>query len=54
MQNFKRPKAVMCHICGREFGTASISIHIPQCEKKWIDQESQKPKNQRRPVPKAP
>jgi len=44
----------MCHICGREFGTTSISIHIPQCEKKWIDQENKKPKNERRPVPKAP
>jgi hypothetical protein len=54
MQSFKRPRSVMCHICGREFGTASISIHVPQCEKKWIDAENKKPKSQRRPVPKAP
>ena len=31
----KKPKAVMCYICGREYGTASINIHIPQCIKKW-------------------
>ena len=30
-----RPKALMCYICGREFGTASLEIHIPQCRKKW-------------------
>jgi len=24
-----RPKTVVCYICGREYGTASIKIHIP-------------------------
>lgn len=49
-----RPRTVVCHICGREFGTASIDIHVPQCEKKWEATEAQKPANERRPVPKAP
>lgn len=29
-----KPKALMCFICGREFGTHSLEIHIRQCEKK--------------------
>ncbi|XP_013791057.1 zinc finger protein 474-like [Limulus polyphemus] len=30
----KRP-FVTCYICGREFGTKSISLHEPQCLQKW-------------------
>ena len=30
-----RPKALMCYICGREFGTASLEIHLKTCKKKW-------------------
>lgn len=51
---FKKPKTVMCYICGKEFGTTSIGIHIKQCEKKWVEVESKKPYSQRRPVPSAP
>ena len=39
---------VMCYICGREFGSASINIHIPQCEKKWENEQLKLPKKQRR------
>lgn len=45
---------VMCYICGREFGSASISIHIPNCEKKWELEQSKLPKKQRRPCPTRP
>ena len=45
---------VMCYICGREFGKASIIIHIPQCEKKWDVEQQKLPKKQRRPVPTKP
>ena len=38
-QKIVRPKAVMCYICGREFGTKSIDIHIKSCTKKWNDAE---------------
>jgi hypothetical protein len=31
----KRPKALMCYICGREYGTMSLGIHMPQCIKKF-------------------
>jgi len=46
--------SVICFICGREFGSASISIHIPNCEKKWDLEQSKLPKRQRRPCPTRP
>jgi hypothetical protein len=48
------PIALICFICGGKFGSASLKIHIPQCEKKWQAQEAKKPRNERRPVPTAP
>ena len=49
-----KPRALMCYICGREYGTASLQIHIKTCMKKWEIEESKKPKNQRRPLPQPP
>merc|ERR1719162_2604365 len=49
-----RPRSVVCYICGREFGTSSIDIHLPQCKKKWEAKEEQKPPNERKPLPSAP
>ncbi|XP_038077456.1 zinc finger protein 474-like [Patiria miniata] len=49
-----RPATVVCYICGREFGTKSISIHEPQCLEKWKVENNQLPKHQRRPVPRKP
>ncbi|KAK9848940.1 hypothetical protein WJX84_004493 [Apatococcus fuscideae] len=48
------PRLLTCYLCGREFGTSSLGIHVPQCQKKWIDQESQKDPRERRPLPEAP
>ena len=45
---------VTCYICGRDFGTRSIGIHLPNCEKKWDLEQKKLPKSQRRPVPTAP
>ena len=39
---------------GREFGSASLEIHLKSCKKKWEIEQSQKPKNERKPVPEAP
>ena len=39
---------------GREFGTASIEIHLKSCKKKWKDIEIQKPKGERRKIPEEP
>mgnify|MGYP001241373254 CR=1 FL=1 len=53
-QSSVKPRAVVCHICGREFRTASIDIHVPQCAKKWEEVEGQKPAPERRPLPQKP
>jgi hypothetical protein len=29
-----------CYICGRGFGSASLSIHEPQCMKKWEGEQA--------------
>ena len=31
----QKPKSLVCYICGREFGTASLEIHLKSCKKKW-------------------
>ena len=49
-----RPKALMCYICGREYGTTSLEIHVKTCKKKWEVEQEQKPKHLRRPCPEPP
>ena len=48
----KRPTTVVCYICGREYGSKSISIHEPQCLKRFELENSQLPVNERKPLPK--
>ncbi|KFP14081.1 Zinc finger protein 474, partial [Egretta garzetta] len=50
----RRPPTVICYICGHEYGTKSISIHEPQCLKKWHQENDMLPKFSRRPEPKKP
>lgn len=50
----RRPRTLICYICGREYGTASLEIHLKTCKKKWEIEESFKPPGQRRPVPEPP
>lgn len=50
----QKPRGVICYICGKEFGSASIPIHVKSCIKKWETEEEKKPANKRRPVPEAP
>uniref|UniRef100_A0A8U7P517 C2HC/C3H-type domain-containing protein n=1 Tax=Corvus moneduloides TaxID=1196302 RepID=A0A8U7P517_CORMO len=50
----RQPPTVICYICGREYGTKSISIHEPQCLKKWYQENDNLPKHLRRPEPKKP
>lgn len=47
-------KTVVCYICGREFGSQSLSIHEPQCLKKWRLENDKIPKPQRRKTPTKP
>ena len=49
-----RPRGIICFICGKEYGTASIEIHLKTCKKKFELQELEKPASIRRPVPEAP
>lgn len=51
---WNKPSALVCWICGREYGTSSLKIHVPQCAAMWKKREALKPKQERRPVPKAP
>ena len=43
-----------CYICGRDFGSRSIGIHLPNCTKKWEAEQEKLPKKERRPLPAAP
>jgi len=35
-----RTKQLMCYICGREYGTAILPIHLKTCKKKWDIEQS--------------
>jgi hypothetical protein len=30
-----KPLALVCYICGGEYGTQSIDIHLRFCEQRW-------------------
>ncbi|XP_053422167.1 zinc finger protein 474 [Nycticebus coucang] len=49
-----RPRTLVCYICGREFGTLSLPIHEPKCLEKWNIENSQLPRELRRPLPQKP
>ncbi|KAK3274927.1 hypothetical protein CYMTET_16918 [Cymbomonas tetramitiformis] len=49
-----RPRTLVCYLCGNEFGTKSLLIHIPQCQQKWLTAEASKPPKERRALPAAP
>ena len=33
-----KPSMLMCYLCGREFGTRSLPIHVPQWDSTWGSQ----------------
>ncbi|VDL19113.1 unnamed protein product [Hymenolepis diminuta] len=49
-----RPPTVICYICHREYGTASIGIHEKTCLKKWHEQNDKLPPSERQPEPIKP
>ena len=49
-----RPRMLVCYLCGREYGTMSLPIHVPQCQQKWRNEELKKPKRERRKMPEPP
>jgi hypothetical protein len=50
----QRPKALVCYICGRQYGTSSLGIHIKACQKSWEVEQSKLPVNERRKCPSPP
>ena len=48
------PVFVTCYICGRDFGSKSIGIHLPKCQQKWETEQEKLPKKERKAVPVAP
>ncbi len=32
----ERPRAYVCYLCGQQFGSQSLTIHIPRCYEKWL------------------
>lgn len=49
-----RPVAFCCYLCGAQFGSRSLFIHIKQCQEKWLKKEQEKPRAERRPLPEPP
>lgn len=47
-------KSLTCYICAREFGSASLQLHEPQCLKKWERENNLLPKHMRRKRPVKP
>ncbi|KAH6572923.1 hypothetical protein BASA60_006335 [Batrachochytrium salamandrivorans] len=52
--NGRNPYTVVCYICGRDFGSKSISIHEPKCLENFQKTQGSLPKSQRRPIPIRP
>ena len=50
----QRPIGFTCYLCGQQYGSQSLMKHIPQCQKKWVMVESQKPRKEQRPLPPMP
>ncbi|XP_015440055.1 PREDICTED: zinc finger protein 474-like [Dufourea novaeangliae] len=50
----QQKRTVTCYICGRDFGSSSITIHEPQCLKKWHAENDKLPSGQRRKEPQRP
>lgn len=49
-----RQRGYTCYLCGRQFGSASLLIHLRQCRQLWKDRESLKRRSERRPLPTPP
>jgi hypothetical protein len=47
----QRPRTLVCYICGREYGTRSLEIHLKTCEKKWDVEQAKLPKKKQKPCP---
>ena len=48
----QRPRGLICPLCGREYGTASLQIHMKTCRQKFELQQRDLPKNLRKSADK--
>lgn len=49
-----RPTSLICYICGRGYGTASLGIHLKTCKRMFLKAQENKPKRERRKLPPEP
>jgi zinc-finger of a C2HC-type len=47
----RNPLSIICHICGRDYGTKSIQIHEPKCMQEWERTQASLPRSLRKPLP---
>ncbi|KAF6252251.1 hypothetical protein COO60DRAFT_1463795 [Scenedesmus sp. NREL 46B-D3] len=50
----RMPRALVCYLCGGQFFSKSLPIHLPQCQAKWCQQQQLLPPGQRLPLPQPP
>ncbi|KAF4527495.1 hypothetical protein B566_EDAN015432 [Ephemera danica] len=48
------PRLLVCYLCGREFGTASLPLHEPRCLEKWERLNARLPPALQRSPPQKP
>ena len=48
----QRPRGLICPLCGREYGTASLQIHMKSCRQKYELQQQELPKHLRKSADK--
>ena len=54
MQTSKKPRALVCYICGKEYGTKKIEKHIKLCEQKWEEEQLKLEPEERKECPQPP
>lgn len=50
----QKPALLVCYLCGRQFGTSSLSIHRPQCYIKKMNEWERAEPGKRGPEPRDP
>ena len=48
----QRPRGLICPLCGKEYGTASLQIHMKSCRQKYELQQQELPKHLRKSADK--
>jgi zinc-finger of a C2HC-type len=54
VKSLRRPRTIMCWLCGREFGSSSLLIHEKRCKALFKQQQKAQPRELRRRMPRLP